>query len=63
MPNIIMKTDTKRKKSKKQPNFKVSETIEKYFPKTSHMGTSPPSHWEWGQVKPIASTQSMKFPL
>lgn len=60
---MIMKTDTKRKKDKKQPSLKVNETIEKYFPKTSHMGAPPPSRWGWGQVEPTVSTQSMKFPL
>lgn len=58
-----MKTDTKRKKDKKQSSLKVSETIEKYFPKTSHMGAPPPSRWGWGRVEPVISTQSTKFPL
>ena len=47
-----MKIDTKRKKSKKQPSFKINITIEKFFPKTSRMSTSSPSLWDLDRLRP-----------
>ena len=48
-----MKIDIKKKKSKKKPNFKVSNTIEQFFPKTSPMSTSSPSNWNLERIKPL----------